>query len=180
MSVLPAVLAALDSGAVEVVDLTTPLQESTPILQLPPPLANTSPFRLEELSRYDDRGPAWYWNDIHTGEHTGTHLDAPIHWVTGKDGLDVSQAPLRPPEGCHIALGHHIAQPGGLRPEQAPQIVQALQWRVDEIDPGTSVRVEVHSITVDDTRPGWWIYVACPEQDVANESAQPADRGHRR
>ena len=95
MSVLSAVLDATRSGAVEVVDLTTPLQESTPILELPPPLANTSRFRLEELSRYDDRGPAWYWNDIHTGEHTGTHLDAPVHWVSGKDGLDVSQAPLR-------------------------------------------------------------------------------------
>ena len=94
MSVLSAVLDAARSGAVEIVDLTTPLQASTPILELPPPLANTSRFRLEELSRYDDRGPAWYWNDIHTGEHTGTHLDAPVHWITGRDGLDVSQAPL--------------------------------------------------------------------------------------
>ncbi|WP_033294493.1 cyclase family protein [Amycolatopsis jejuensis] len=94
MSVLSALLDATRSGAVEIVDLTTPLQSSTPILELPEPFANTSRFRLEELSRYDDRGPAWYWNDIHTGEHTGTHLDAPVHWVTGKDGLDVSQAPL--------------------------------------------------------------------------------------
>src|SRR6476620_7886006 len=80
--------------AVDVVDLTTPLQGSTPILELPPPFANTHRFELEELSRYDEKGPAWYWNDIHTGEHTGTHLDAPVHWVTGRDGLDVSQAPL--------------------------------------------------------------------------------------
>jgi len=94
MSVLSAVLDAARYGAVEIVDLTTPLQESTPILELPPPFANTSRFQLEELSRYDDRGPAWYWNDIHTGEHTGTHLDAPVHWVSGRDGLDVSQAPL--------------------------------------------------------------------------------------
>lgn len=94
MSVLSAVLDAARSGAVQVVDLTTPLLSSTPILELPPPFANTSRFRLEELSRYDDRGPAWYWNDIHTGEHTGTHLDAPVHWVTGRDGLDVSEAPL--------------------------------------------------------------------------------------
>ncbi|MBN9100672.1 MULTISPECIES: cyclase family protein [unclassified Pseudonocardia] len=94
MSVLTAVLDAARSGAVEIVDLTTPLQSSTPILELPPPFANTSRFQLEELSRYDDRGPAWYWNDIHTGEHTGTHLDAPVHWVSGKDGPDVSQAPL--------------------------------------------------------------------------------------
>lgn len=94
MSVLSAFTEAMRSGAVEVVDLTTPLQESTPILELPEPFANTSRFRLEELSRYDDRGPAWYWNDIHTGEHTGTHLDAPNHWVTGRDGPDVSQVPL--------------------------------------------------------------------------------------
>jgi len=94
MSLLSAVLDATRSGTVEIVDLTTPLQESTPILQLPPPFANTSRFRLEQLSRYDEKGPAWYWNDIHTGEHTGTHLDAPVHWITGRDGQDVSQAPL--------------------------------------------------------------------------------------
>src|SRR5262249_13069847 len=40
-----------------------------------------------------DRGPAWYWNDITTGEHTGTHFDAPCHWVTGRDREDVSQVP---------------------------------------------------------------------------------------
>lgn len=95
MSVLSTVVDATRSGAVEIIDLTTPLRESTPILQLPPPLANTVPFRLEEISRYDDRGPAWYWNNIHTGEHTGTHLDAPVHWVSGRDGHDVSQAPLQ-------------------------------------------------------------------------------------
>jgi kynurenine formamidase len=94
MSVLRTVLDAAKSGAVDIVDLTTPLQTSTPILELPEPFANTARFRLEELSRYDDRGPAWYWNDVHTGEHTGTHLDAPVHWITGKDGLDVSQAPM--------------------------------------------------------------------------------------
>ena len=94
MSVLSALLGAARSGSVRIVDLTTPLQETTPILELPAPFANASRFRLEELSRYDDRGPAWYWNDIHTGEHTGTHLDAPNHWVTGRDGLDVSQVPL--------------------------------------------------------------------------------------
>jgi kynurenine formamidase len=58
---------------------------------LPEPFADTATFSLEEISRYDDRGPAWYWNNIHTGEHTGTHLDAPIHWVTARDGEDVSQ-----------------------------------------------------------------------------------------
>ncbi|MGH8969027.1 MAG: cyclase family protein [Actinomycetes bacterium] len=93
MPVLADLMAAVRAGSVEVVDLTAPLSASTPILMLPEPFGNTIPFRLEEISHYDDRGPAWYWNDIHTGEHSGTHLDAPVHWVTGRDGLDVSQVP---------------------------------------------------------------------------------------
>src|SRR5919201_6508837 len=88
-------VAALAGGDVEVVDLPQPLSEHTPILRLPEPFANTPRFRLHELSRYDGRGPAWYWNWFEGGEHTGTHLDAPIHWVTAKDGEDVSQVPPR-------------------------------------------------------------------------------------
>jgi kynurenine formamidase len=85
--------AALAAGEVEVVDLTQPLSEHTPILRLPEPFANTPRFRLRELSRYDERGPAWYWNAFEGGEHTGTHLDAPVHWVTGQQHDDVAQIP---------------------------------------------------------------------------------------
>ncbi|MFC7533821.1 cyclase family protein [Actinoplanes sp. GCM10030250] len=95
MSILQALVSGVGSGAIEVVELTAPLSSGTPILKLPEPFANTITFSLEEISRYDDRGPAWYWNNIHTGEHTGTHFDAPVHWVTGRDGDDVSQVPLR-------------------------------------------------------------------------------------
>ena len=91
MSVLQALVSGISGGTIEVVDLTAPLSSDTPILKLPEPFANTETFRLEEISRYDGRGPAWYWNNIRTGEHTGTHLDAPVHWVTAKDGADVSQ-----------------------------------------------------------------------------------------
>lgn len=95
MSVLAELQAALRADSVEVVDLTAPLRDTTPVLRLPDPFANTINFQLEEISRYDERGPRWYWNNIHTGEHTGTHVDAPNHWVSGKDGNDVSQIPLR-------------------------------------------------------------------------------------
>src|SRR5215467_7459643 len=95
MSVLSALTDALASSTVEIVDLTAPLSSSTPVIKLPPPFSNTVSFSLQEISRYDDRGPAWYWNDITTGEHTGTHFDAPIHWITGRDGADVSQVPAR-------------------------------------------------------------------------------------
>ncbi len=95
MSVLSALADAIRSQSVEVIDLTAPLSASTPVIMLPPPFGNTATFSLSEISRYDDRGPAWYWNDITTGEHTGTHFDAPVHWVTGRDGEDVSQVAAR-------------------------------------------------------------------------------------
>ncbi|GAA0998419.1 cyclase family protein [Acrocarpospora macrocephala] len=93
MSVLRDLVAGIRGGSIEVIDLTAPLASSTPILMLPEPFGNTIPFTLQEISRYDDRGPGWYWNNIATGEHTGTHFDAPIHWVTARDGEDVSQVP---------------------------------------------------------------------------------------
>ena len=71
-------------GSIRVVDLTQTLKPSTPVIQLPPPLAPSDPFRISEISRYDERGPGWYWNNIACGEHTGTHFDAPAHWVTGQ------------------------------------------------------------------------------------------------
>ncbi|NAS21079.1 cyclase family protein [Herbidospora sp. NEAU-GS84] len=91
MSVLRDLVEGIKGGSIEVIDLTAPLAESTPILMLPEPFGNTVPFTLQEISRYDDRGPGWYWNNISTGEHTGTHFDAPVHWVTARDGEDVSQ-----------------------------------------------------------------------------------------
>src|ERR671923_2477872 len=84
-NVLSQLLEELDSGRLRVVDLTTPLGPDTPVIDLPPIFAPSPGVTLTEISRYDDRGPAWYWNIIHLGEHTGTHFDAPIHWITGKD-----------------------------------------------------------------------------------------------
>ncbi|MEJ3652640.1 cyclase family protein [Actinomycetes bacterium KLBMP 9759] len=95
MAVLRDLLDALRGGSVEVVDLTAKLHSGTPILQLPLQFENALPFSLSEISRYDERGPAWYWNNIHTSEHTGTHFDAPVHWITGRDGEDVAQVPPR-------------------------------------------------------------------------------------
>ncbi|NUP26384.1 MAG: cyclase family protein [Nocardia sp.] len=94
-SILPAFLDALADGRLEVIDLTTALSSSTPALRLPEPFANLIDFSLEEVSAYNEPGPFWRHNNIHTGEHIGTHLDAPVHWVTGRDGDDVSQIPVR-------------------------------------------------------------------------------------
>jgi kynurenine formamidase len=97
--------------------------EQPPILELPPQFGQTARFTLEEISRYD-RGPAWYWNNFRTGEHTGTHVDAPNHWATNQDGADIASVPidrfLRPAvvldfadrvaDGPLLVEGDHIKQ----------------------------------------------------------------------
>lgn len=80
--------------------MTHPLSENTPAIRLPDPFAGTPGLSMHELSRYDERGPAWAWNWLEIGEHVGTHLDAPTHWVMGRNGLDVSRPPL-----------HHLVAP---------------------------------------------------------------------
>ena len=85
MSILQDLIAQLDAGRLRVVDLTQPLGPNTPVIGLPPIFASSPGVTMEVLSRYDERGPAWYWNTIALGEHTGTHFDAPVHWISGKD-----------------------------------------------------------------------------------------------
>jgi len=84
-NVLLEMVRELQSGNLRVVDLTQPLGPETPIIQLPPPFTNTPTFKPRKLSQFDEDGPAWYWNSFETGEHTGTHFDAPAHWISGKD-----------------------------------------------------------------------------------------------
>jgi kynurenine formamidase len=72
-------------GRVRIIDLTHTLSPEFPTIVLPPQFGQCAPFRIEEISCYDERGPNAYWNNFSCGEHSGTHFDAPIHWVSGKD-----------------------------------------------------------------------------------------------
>ncbi|UCH25628.1 MAG: cyclase family protein [Trueperaceae bacterium] len=85
MSTLTTLLTELTAGALTVVDLSQPLDPSTPVIELPEPFAQSPGLTIERISQYDDNGPAWYWNTLTLGEHTGTHFDAPVHWITGRD-----------------------------------------------------------------------------------------------
>ena len=82
---------ALISGAVRVVDLSAPLGPQTPVIFLPPEIGkSTPPVKVHKISHYDADGPFWAWNWLELGEHTGTHFDAPAHWISGKDYADGS------------------------------------------------------------------------------------------
>ena len=85
MASLHALVADLAAGRITVVDLTQPLGPDTPVIGLPPMFAASPGVSIDVISKYDDKGPAWYWNTIRMGEHTGTHFDAPVHWISGRD-----------------------------------------------------------------------------------------------
>jgi kynurenine formamidase len=128
-------VAALAAGQIEVVDLTQPLSEETPILRLPEPFANTPKFQLRELSRFDERGPAWYWNAFEGGEHTGTHLDAPAHWASGRDQDDVSQIPPARLIGPAVVIDHTdraAADPDHLLTVEDVEAFEASHGRLPE------------------------------------------------
>ena len=87
--VLAALTSGLAGGGVRVVDLTAELGPETPILHLPEDLArNTPKVAIHRISEYDKDGPFWAWNWLELGEHSGTHFDAPHHWLSGKDHPD--------------------------------------------------------------------------------------------
>lgn len=90
MGILQQLGDAINSGKIRSIDLTHTLDPDFPVLVLPPEFGQCQPFRIEEVSKYDERGPAWYWRNFSCNEHTGTHFDAPIHWVTGRDLPDGS------------------------------------------------------------------------------------------
>lgn len=94
--ILGALAVALAGGEIRVVDLTQTLSPDFPVIVMPPELGQSAPFRMERISRYDAGGPAWYWNNLSFGEHTGTHFDAPIHWYTGRD-LPLNSVDTLPP-----------------------------------------------------------------------------------
>lgn len=85
MSTLMELATRMATGEIEVVDLTHTLDPDFPVIILPPEFGQCARFRMEEISAYDHRGPAWKWHNITMSEHTGTHFDAPSHWISGRD-----------------------------------------------------------------------------------------------
>ena len=127
-TVLVDLIKELNADRLRIVDLTQTLNPETPLLPLPSQWNNTPAFRIWELSHYDERGPAWYWNGFETGEHTGTHFDAPVHWVSGKDLPDSSVDRINPKKfvgpGCVIDVSAEVQKD----PDFLLTVERVKQW----------------------------------------------------
>ena len=101
---LSSLVAQIADGRIGVVDLTNTLSTDFPVIVLPSEFGQCEPFRMEIVSRYDGDGPAWYWNNISMNEHTGTHFDAPAHWITGRDIVNGTVDAVPPKDFVHPAV----------------------------------------------------------------------------
>lgn len=119
---------AVSSGKIRTIDLTQPLSEDTPLLVLPEPFGQTAGFSRQEISRYDERGVAWYWNNFTVGEHTGTHFDAPIHWVTGKDLPNNTVDQIEPSEFIAPAVVIDVSASAAQDPDYLLTVADIEAW----------------------------------------------------
>ena len=119
------------TGAIRTVDLTQTLSPDTPTLVLPEPFGQCAPFTMEEISRYDERGVAWYWNNFTVGEHTGTHFDAPIHWVTGRDLADNTLDTIQPGQFVAPAVVIDVSAKAAADPDYLLTVEDIAAWEAE-------------------------------------------------
>lgn len=126
--------AALADGSIRVVDLSRTLSPDTPVIKLREPFHQSAPFRMEEVSNYDERGMNWYWNNLSMGEHTGTHFDAPVHWRTGRDHADGRTDTIAPQRliapACVIDCSAQAADPDFLLEPAHVEAWEAVHGRI--------------------------------------------------
>ena len=123
--------AGVASGAIRTIDLTQTLSPETPTLVLPPEFGQCAAFSQEEISRYDDRGVAWYWNNFTVSEHTGTHFDAPVHWITGKDLPNNAVDTVAPADFVAGAVVIDISDKAAADPDYLLTVADIEAWEVD-------------------------------------------------
>ena len=133
--------AEIASGMIQVIDLTQTLSADTPTLVLPPEFGQCAAFSQEEISRYDERGVAWYWNNFTVSEHTGTHFDAPIHWITGKDLPNNTVDTAPPADFLGPAVVIDISQKAAENPDYLLTVGDIEAWESEHgpIPPGAWV-----------------------------------------
>jgi len=132
---------SIASGAVRVVDLTHTLDPDFPVIILPPEFGQCARFRMEEISAYDHRGPAWKWHNFTCSEHTGTHFDAPAHWISGRDlpNNSVDTIPVEQFIGPACVIDCSAGAAADEDFELTPEVIQAWEAEHGEIPAGAWV-----------------------------------------
>lgn len=77
-------LRGLVAGSIQVIDLTKPLGPDTAVIVLPTHIPAHPRMIAEIGSSLDSANAVSYWQKLTLSEHTGTHVDLPAHWRSGR------------------------------------------------------------------------------------------------
>lgn len=69
------------------------MSETSPVESLPLPLANPPACLAPAVRNCEEGAKRALEYRLTLGEHTGTHLVAPTHWITGRNAVDVTSIP---------------------------------------------------------------------------------------
>lgn len=87
------------------VDLTHPLVEGMPVWP-------GHPRFCHDLLESYDKGDASLFHGLSLGEHTGTHIDAPLHFIPEPQGWSVDKAPIEDFIGQMVVQDHSNLEGG--------------------------------------------------------------------
>lgn len=102
---------------VDLVDLTHPLEPNMPVWP-------GHPHFCQELINSLERGDVSCWHALSMGEHTGTHFDAPSHFI--RKGWPISEAPLERFFGRMVTIDAH-----GMEARSAVGPETILAWEAE-------------------------------------------------
>jgi arylformamidase len=102
----------------KIIDISVPISAATPVWEGDPPVVIHSLLST-------DRGDMANVTRLELGAHTATHLDAPVHFVPGRKGVD--QIPLET-----------LIGPAFVAEFEAEQAISAADLEAAHIPPGTT------------------------------------------
>lgn len=106
------------------IDISLPVSESLPVWPGDPPYRRSLAASLE-------RGDPADVSRLDMGAHTGTHVDAPCHFVAGAEGVD--RVPLEALVGpCTVVDARRAA--GEVGPEMLPESAERVLFRTANSD----------------------------------------------
>jgi kynurenine formamidase len=137
-------------GQAEVVDLTHDLQEDTPLSP------GGVPFTLEALTKISD---GYYMNTFTSGEHTGTHVDAPAHF--GKGLQSVAEIP--PVRLVSLGVLIDVRSKAASNPDYVLTLPDLLEWEK------ANGKIPPRSMVILNT--GWHLRWGTPERYLNKDDA---------
>ncbi|MFA6155903.1 cyclase family protein [Mesorhizobium sp.] len=116
-----------ETRAVSFVDLTHPMKQGMPVWP-------THPHYCQEMVESYDRGDVACNHALAMSEHTGTHFDAPVHFIRG--GAAISDIPVERFFGRMVTIDARACQP---RQAVEPEHVFAFEKQHGRIRQGDAV-----------------------------------------